>query len=78
LKKTKYENFNLKLEKAILENFPIDFNDVWIVAMQEIQDRLQKSKDKHLLDIDIKELVRDIKRNHPSLFIKFRDFKFLS
>ena len=76
LKKTKYENFNLKLEKAILENLPVDFNDVWVVAMQEIQNRLSKSKDKHLLDIDIKKLIKDIKKNHPNLFIKLKDLGF--
>ncbi|WP_281951417.1 DUF2603 domain-containing protein [Nitrosophilus kaiyonis] len=76
LKKTKYENFNLKLEKAILENLPVDFNDVWVVAMQEIQNRLAKSKNKHLLDIDIKKLIKDIKKNHPNLFLKLKDLGF--
>ena len=76
LRKTKYENFNLKLEKAILENLPVDFNDVWVVAMQEIQNRLSKSKDKHLLDIDIKKLIKDIKKNHPNLFLKLKDLGF--
>jgi len=78
LKKTKYENFNLKLEKAILENLPVDFNDVWVVAMQEIQNMLSKSKDKLLLDIDIKKLIKDIKKNHPNLFLKLKDFGFPS
>lgn len=73
LKKSSYENFNLKLEKAILENLPIDFNDVWVVAMKEIQDRLSKSKNKNLLDIDIKKIVKDIKKNHPNLFFKLKD-----
>ncbi len=76
IKKTKYENFNLKLEKAILENLPIDFNDVWVVAMQEIQNRLSKTKDKHLLDIDIKSLIKDIKKNYPNLFLKLKDLGF--
>jgi len=76
LKKTKYENFNLKLEKAILENLPIDFHDVWVVAMQEIQNRLSKSKDRHLLDIDVKKLIKDIKKNYPNLFIKLKDLSF--
>ncbi len=73
LKKTTYENFNLKLEKAILENLPIDFNDVWVVAMKEIKNRLSKSKNKNLLDIDIKKLIKDIKKNHPNLFLKLKD-----
>ncbi|BCD61536.1 MULTISPECIES: DUF2603 domain-containing protein [Nitratiruptor] len=76
LNEAKYENFNLKLEKAILENLPIDFNDVWVVAMNEIQKRLAESKNKNLLDIDIKKLVQDIKKNHPNLFMRLKDFQF--
>jgi len=78
LRKTKYENFNLKLEKAILENLPVDFNDVWVVAMQEIQNRLANTQDKQLLDIDIKRLIQDIKKNHPNLFLKLKDLGFSS
>ncbi|BCD67508.1 DUF2603 domain-containing protein [Nitratiruptor sp. YY09-18] len=76
LNDTRYENFNLKLEKAILENLPVDFNDVWVVAMNEIQKRLAESKNKNLLDIDIKKLVKDIKKNHPNLFMRLKDFQF--
>ncbi len=76
LNEAKYENFNLKLEKAILENLPIDFNDVWVVAMSEIQKRLSQSKNKNLLDIDIKKLVKDIKKNHPNLFMHLKDIQF--
>jgi len=72
----KYETFNLKLEKAILENLPVDFNDVWVVAMSEIQSRLSKTKNKNLLDIDIRKLVQDIKRHHPNLFLRLKDFPF--
>ncbi len=76
LNEAKYENFNLKLEKAILENLPVDFNDVWVVAMNEIQKRISESKNKNLLDIDIKKLVQDIKRHHPNLFMRLKDFQF--
>ncbi len=76
LNEAKYENFNLKLEKAILENLPVDFNDVWVVAMNEIQKRLAESKNRNLLDIDIKKLVQDIKRNYPNLFMRLKDFQF--
>ncbi len=76
LNEAKYENFNLKLEKAILENLPVDFNDVWVVAMSEIQKRLSESKNKNVLDIDIKKLVRDIKKNHPNLFLNLKQFPF--
>ncbi|WP_200762639.1 DUF2603 domain-containing protein [Nitrosophilus alvini] len=73
IREAKYENFNLKLEKAILENLPVDFNDVWVVAMQEIKKKLAESKDKNLLDIDIKKLIKDIKKNHPNLFLRLKD-----
>ena len=76
LNEAKYENFNLKLEKAILENLPVDFNDVWVVAMDEIQKRLSESKNKNLLDIDIRKLVKDIKKHHPNLFLSFEKMKF--
>ena len=76
LNEAKYENFNLKLEKAILENLPVDFNDVWVVAMSEIQKRLAESKNKNVPDIDIKKLVRDIKKNHPNLFLNLKQFPF--
>jgi len=74
LNETKYENFNLKLEKAILENLPIDFNDVWVVAMSEIQKRLAESQNKNVLDIDIKRLIKEIKKNHPNLFMNLKQF----
>jgi len=76
LNEAKYENFNLKLEKAILENLPVDFNDVWVVAMSEIQKRLADTKNKNLLDIDIKKLIQDIKKHHPNLFMRLKDFPF--
>jgi len=76
LGEARHENFNLKLEKAILENLPVDFNDVWVVAMSEIQKRLAESKNKNYLDIDIKELLRDIKKNHPNLFLNLKQFPF--
>jgi len=65
LKSHQDEMFRLRLEKEILQNMPIDFDDVWIVAMNEIRKSAQVSKSKH---IDTRDVVRSIKKTHPNLF----------
>ncbi len=74
LRKAQEENFNLKLEKTIWQNIPIDFQDVWIVAMDEIKKRLKNSKDKNQVDINIEKVVQDIKKKHPNLFLNMDHF----
>ncbi len=69
LRVTQEENFNLKLEKSIWQNVPIDFQDVWVVAMEDIKERLKNSQDKRSFDIDIEKTVKDIKKRYPNLFL---------
>lgn len=66
LRQMEEEAFSMKLEKSILQQLPIDFQDVWTVAMEEVQKR--KSK-----DIDFEKLIRKIKKEHPNLFLDLRD-----
>lgn len=63
LKNAQRESFELKLEKAILQRFPIDFGDVWRVAIN----KLANSKYKREPNLD--KIVEKIKHEHPNLFL---------
>ncbi len=67
------ENFDLKLEKTILQHIPIDYQDVWAVAMDEIKKLAQKEEDTKSLNIDLERLLRKIKKDHPNLFLNLKD-----
>lgn len=65
------ENFDLKLEKSILKQFPNDFNDVWVVCIDEIK---KIAKDDNFLNINFDEVVSSVKRQYPNLFINMNEF----
>ncbi|MDR2034056.1 MAG: DUF2603 domain-containing protein [Helicobacteraceae bacterium] len=67
------ENFGLKLEKAIWRNLPVDFGDVWAVAIGELESRLAKNRDSRILEVDIESLVDRIRREHPNLFYHVKE-----
>jgi len=70
---TQEENFNLKLEKTIWQNIPIDFQDVWSVAMDEIKNMPTKNEKAKVTSVNLKKIIIKIKTEHPNLFLNLKD-----
>lgn len=68
LTSTQSENFQLKLEKAIWQRFPIDFHDVWEVAMDRIRTLAQSRPESTVVNLDLDWLLNEIKQKYPNLF----------
>lgn len=67
------EVFKARLERAIAKELPIDFHDVWVVAMHELQQKLKEGAAAQ--SVDLENLVKSIKRKHPNLFYSLKDLQ---
>jgi len=64
-KKLQRDKYLFQLEQEIHKNMPIDFEDVWCIAIKEIGKNFQK---------DPKRLIKNIRKRYPYLFIDFQNF----
>ena len=58
LKDVLNENLELKMEQKILNEFPVDIDDVKAVVKQEMADN----------NLSVDEALQKVKTNHPNLF----------
>lgn len=68
IKKNQKEIFELRLEKAIYQQMPVDFNDAWAVAMDAVE-KVVRVTGVARANVDLDRLLEDIKKEHPNLFI---------
>ncbi|MDA3062286.1 MULTISPECIES: DUF2603 domain-containing protein [unclassified Campylobacter] len=67
------ENFNLKLERSILQQAPVDFGDAWIVCMDEIRKITSENPSIKKINLDLDAIVSRVKQSHPNLFIDIEE-----
>ena len=60
-KKLEEDKYLFKLEQEIYKSMPIDFDDVWCIALKEIKNYKKNPK----------TIIKDIKRKYPYLFVNF-------
>lgn len=68
LRTAQKESFELRLERSIWQHMPIDFGDVWRVAMDEL------ARGNFAKEPDLEKLIAKIKQEHPNLFVDMTGF----
>ena len=68
LRTAQKESFELRLERSIWQHMPIDFGDVWRVAMDEL------ARGNFAKEPDLEKIIAKIKQEHPNLFVDMTSF----
>ncbi|MBX7489955.1 DUF2603 domain-containing protein [Helicobacter turcicus] len=63
LKDLESDKYLFKLEQEIYKSMPVDFDDVWCIAIKEIKDCKKEPK----------AVVKHLKKRYPYLFLSFLD-----
>lgn len=69
IRKAHEDRLKVELERDIVSLTPVDFDDVMSVAIKKIEELRQK--DGSLPNINTMQLIKQIKREHPNLFLEF-------
>lgn len=67
LRKAHEDRLKVELERDIISLTPIDFDDVMSVATSRVESL--RNKDGSLPHINTMQLIKDIKKEHPNLFL---------
>ena len=62
----------MKLEREIVAQMPIDFDDAMSVAQMYVESHRQS--DGSLPALNVTSVVRDIKKQHPNLFFNLDEY----
>lgn len=67
------QNFDLRLEKSILKQIPIDFGDAWAVCIDKISQISNQDEGVAIFHIDLDKVVENVKLEHPNLFVNLNE-----
>lgn len=73
IKSIQEEKFFLKLEKDIISQMPIDFDDAMAVAKSTIE--AMRQNDGSLPEISTSSLAKEMKKEYPNLFFSIEGFR---
>lgn len=72
IRKAKEDKLLVELERDIISQVPVDFDDVMAVAIDKLES--SRKNDGSLPEINTQIFVHQIKKEHPNLFLNFENY----